>query len=485
MSPTLTNDAASALGIEPVRNEPVTDEPVTDEPDRNKPLILSAARSAQSKASRISPEAPPKPMKPTTPALSDLQAAESKLLLHTYARNPLLFVRGEGVHLYDEHGTAYLDLLSGIGVCALGYNHPAITEAIAQQSPLLLHTSNLFFHQHTAELAFRLTEITGMDRVFLCNSGTEAWEAALKLARAHAGLQRAEGKPLGTKILALEHSFHGRTFGSVATTHKLAYREPFAPLLPGVEFVPFNHIGALRETFSRNPQDFCAIVIEVLQGEGGINLVSPEFLQTARELCDSTGALLILDEIQSGMGRTGEWTAYQHYGVQPDVTTLAKPLAGGIPIGAMLCTEAAARAFTPGMHGTTFGGNPLACAVAIAVIDIIRNDNLLQHVQKVGGYFLDQLRILQHKHPQIREVRGLGLMIGVDIESAELAKTLLDGMMARRILLNRTHETVLRFLPPYLITTAHVDHAIRALDELLTELTSAQMPALAGEITHG
>ena len=448
-------------------------------------IVLSEARSAESKDPCHSPGVPNMSQETHTPVLADLQAAEETLLLHTYARNPLLFVRGEGVYLYDEHETAFLDLLSGIGVCALGYNHPAITSAIARQSSLLLHTSNLFFHQHTAELALRLTEITGLDRVFLCNSGTEAWEAALKLARAHAGLLRAEGKPLGTKILALEHSFHGRTFGSVATTHKLAYREPFAPLLPGVEFVPFNDIGALRETFSRNPQDFCAIAVEVLQGEGGINLISAEFLQAARELCDSTGTLLICDEIQSGMGRTGQWTAYQHFGIQPDVTTLAKPLAGGLPIGAMLSTEAAARAITPGMHGTTFGGNPLACAVAIAVIDTLRNDGLLAHVQKVGAYFLDQLRALQRRYPQIREVRGLGLMIGVDMESADLAKKLQEGMMARRILLNRTHETVLRFLPPYLITTAHVDHALCALDELLAEYSSAHTPALAGESVHG
>ncbi len=415
-------------------------------------------------------------------SLDALQAAEAKLLLQTYQRNPLLFVRGEGVMLYDEQGNEYLDLLSGIGVCALGYNHPAITNAIATQSRALLHTSNLFFHQHTAELALRLTEITGMDRAFFCNSGTEAWEAALKLARAHAGLLRSEGRQIGTKILALEHSFHGRTMGSVATTHKLAYREPFAPLIPGVEFIPFNDVEALRDAFG---EDVCAIALEVLQGEGGINLVSEAFVKTARELCDSTGALLILDEIQSGMGRTGRWCAYQHLGVQPDVTTLAKPLAGGVPIGAMLCTEEAARAITPGMHGTTFGGNPLACAVAIAVIDTLREDKLLQHISEAGNYFLDRLRALQQTHSAIREVRGMGLMIGVDLESPELAKTLLAGMMDRHILLNRTHETVLRFLPPYLITTEHVDHAIAALDELLTEHTDASAPALAGEALHG
>jgi acetylornithine aminotransferase/acetylornithine/N-succinyldiaminopimelate aminotransferase len=396
--------------------------------------------------------------------LAELQAAESKLLLQTYERNPLMFVRGSGVHLYDEHNNEYLDLLSGIGVCALGYNHPAITTAIAAQSQQLIHTSNLFYHRGTTELALRLTEITGMDRVFFCNSGTEAWEAALKLARAHAGLLRSEGKQIGTKFLALEHSFHGRTMGSVATTHKLKYREPFAPIMPGVEFIPFNDVAALRAAFST---DVCGIAIECLQGEGGINPISAELLTAARELCDSTGALLLLDEIQSGMGRTGKWCAYQHYGIQPDITTLAKPLAGGVPIGAMLCTEEAARAFTPGMHGTTFGGNPLACAVAIAVIDTLKQEKLLDHVQRTGDYFLEQLRSLQAKHPTIVDVRGLGLMIGVELASAELATKLLAGMMQHRIILNRTHESVLRFLPPYLITREHIDQAVYALDELL------------------
>jgi acetylornithine aminotransferase/acetylornithine/N-succinyldiaminopimelate aminotransferase len=417
--------------------------------------------------------------------LKELQAAESKLLVQTYERNPLLFISGEGVHLRDEQGNEYLDLLSGIGVCALGYNHPAITRAIAEQSQKLLHTSNLFYHQGTTELALRLTEITGLDRVFFCNSGTEAWEAALKLARAHALRMRSERKSLGTKFLALEHSFHGRTMGSVATTHKQKYREPFAPVMPDVEFVAFNDIAALRNAFST---DVCAIAIETIQGEGGINPVSQEFLATARELCDSTGALLLLDEIQSGMGRTGKWCAYQHYGIQPDVTTLAKPLAGGIPIGAMLCTEEASRAFTSGMHGTTFGGNPLACAVAVAVIDEIKQSHLLEHINSVGNYFRTRLHELRTKHPSIVDVRGLGLMIGVELDSDVLAKAILAGMIDRHILLNRTHETVLRFLPPFLITHEHIDQTIAALNELLafhTPSNPLHSPALAGESIHG
>lgn len=413
--------------------------------------------------------------------LSDLLTAESKLMLQTYARYPIQLTRGEGVYLFDENGNRYLDLLSGIGVSALGYNHPAITKAITEQAQLLLHTSNLFYHRATTELALRLTEITGLDRVFFCNSGTEAWEAALKLARAHAGLLRSEGKRIGTRFIALEGSFHGRTIGAVSTTHKAAYREPFQPVMPDVVFVPHNDVAALKAAFN---EEVCGICIEVLQGEGGINPVSPEFLKTARELCDSTGALLLLDEIQSGMGRTGKWTAYQHYGIQPDITTLAKPLAGGIPMGAVLCTEEAARAITPGMHGTTFGGNPFACAVAIAVVDEIKQSNLLAHVSDIGNYFMAELRKLQEKHSSVKAVRGMGLMIGLELDSAELAKQVHAEIMAKHILFNRTHETVLRFLPPYIITRAHVDETVAALNAALNA-ASPSAPALAGEAIHG
>jgi len=405
------------------------------------------------------------------PTLTELQAAEAKLLLNTYARYPLQLTRGEGVHLFDENNTPYLDMLSGIGVCALGYNHPAITKAITEQAAKLIHTSNLFFNADTTELALRLTEITGLDRVFFTNSGTEAWEAALKLARAHAGLLRAEGKTIGKKFIALEHSFHGRTMGSVATTHKAAYREPFAPVMPDVIFVPHNDVAALKAAFSN---DVCGICFEVLQGEGGINPISEEFLTTARELCDSTGALLILDEIQSGMGRTGKWFAYQHYNVMPDITTLAKPIAGGVPMGAMLANEEAARAFTPGMHGTTFGGNPLALAVAIAVIDEIKQSKLLAHVTETGSYFLSELNKLAKTHDAIKEVRGTGLMVGLELHSADLAKDIHASLMTdHHILLNRTHETVLRFLPPYLVTNKHIDEVIAALDALFVHHTKA------------
>ncbi|WP_419806909.1 aspartate aminotransferase family protein [Terriglobus sp.] len=414
------------------------------------------------------------------------QAAEQKLLLSTYDRHPILFTRGDGVHLYDDAGTPYLDLLSGIGVCGLGYNHPAINRAItAQLSTGLLHTSNLFFHNHTATLALKLTEITGMDRVFLCNSGTEAWEAALKLARAHAELLRKEGKRIGTRVLALEHSFHGRTMGSVATTHKHKYREPFQPVMPGVSFVPFNDVDALRAAFN---EDICAICIEPLQGEGGIHPVSQEFFEVARALCDATGALLLADEIQSGMGRTGKWCAYQHYGIQPDVTTLAKPIAGGLPMGAMCCNEEAARAITPGMHGTTFGGGPLVCAVALAVIDEIERSSLLNHVAEVGSYFKQRLESLAAEHAAVAEVRGMGLMLGMDMHSDKVAAELQTRMMLEKhILLNRTSETVLRFLPPFLITRAQVDETIAAMESLIEEIETKQAAVAepAGEAVHG
>jgi len=414
--------------------------------------------------------------------LASIQAAEKKFLLETYERNPVMFVSGKGVYLRDSEGNDYLDLLSGIGVSALGYGHPAIENAIAEQSKKLLHTSNLFFHEGTATLALKLTELTGMDRVFFCNSGTEAWEAALKLARAHAGVLREEGKTIGTKFLALEHSFHGRTMGSVATTHKDKYREPFAPVMPDVEFVRFNDIEDLKAKFTN---DVCGICIEVLQGEGGIHPVSKAFFAAARALCDSTGALLLADEIQSGMGRTGKWTAYQHFGIQPDITTLAKPLAGGLPMGAMLCNEEAARAMKPGLHGTTFGGGPLACAVATAVIDEIETSGLLAHVTEVGNYFMEQLQALAAKHPEIISVRGIGMMIGAEINDPELAKQAAKQMMDRRILINRTSETVLRFLPPYLIEKKHVNIAVSALDEILRQAKEATTPVLAGEAAHG
>lgn len=420
-------------------------------------------------------------MNQTDKKLESIQAAESKLLLSTYERNPILFVGGEGVHLIDEAGVKYLDLLSGIGVNALGYGHPAILNAISRQSHKLIHTSNLYFHEGQAELAMRLTEMTGLDRVFFTNSGTEAWEAAMKLARAYAGLRRSEGHQVGTKFLALENSFHGRTFGSVSTTHKAKYREPFGPVVPGVEFVRFNDVDDLKAKFS---SDVCGVMLEAIQGEGGIRLVSQDFFEAARNLTSQAGSLLIVDEIQSGLGRTGKWCAYQHYGIQPDITTLAKPLAGGLPLGAMLCTEEAARAIHAGMHGTTFGGGPLACNVAIAVIDAMRQGEMLQLITETGGYFKAQLNELARKHPSIIDVRGMGLMLAAELDSEEMAKQVVAQMLERHILINRTSETVLRFLPPYILSAGDVNVAIAALNEILTGLETTATGAHPATSSH-
>jgi acetylornithine/N-succinyldiaminopimelate aminotransferase len=413
--------------------------------------------------------------------LDTIRAAEARLLLSTYERNPLLFESGDGVHLIDEGGERYLDLLSGIGVNALGYSHPAIEEAIARQSRALIHTSNLYFHEGQAELALRLTEMTGLDRVFFANTGTEAWEAAMKLARAHAGLLRSEGKQIGSRFLALEQSFHGRTYGSVSTTYKAKYREPFGPVVPGVEFVRFNDVADLRAHFSN---EVCAILVESIQGEGGIRPLTQEFFDAARELTQATGALLVVDEIQAGMGRTGKWCGYQHYGIRPDITTLAKPLAGGIPLGAVLCTEEVARAIHPGMHGTTFGGGPLACAVAIAVIKTIEREGLLAQVVEVGDYFQEELKSLANKYDAIVDVRGKGLMVAAELDSADLAKLVVKEMLQRKILINCTSDTVLRFLPPFILQKQDVDRAVAALDEIFKEHANRTAVGSANEAAN-
>jgi acetylornithine aminotransferase/acetylornithine/N-succinyldiaminopimelate aminotransferase len=402
--------------------------------------------------------------------LEQIQKLEAKLLLSTYDRYPVLLHKGRGVYVYDHKGKKYLDLLSGIGVNALGYAHPAITKTIAQQARLLVHTSNLFYHEYQARLAAMLTKIAGMDRAFFTNSGTEAWEAALKVARAYARANSPEGKEPKWRILALEHAFHGRTFGALATTHKEKYRAPFEPGVPGVEFVKFDDVADLERKFDAT---VCAIGFEFVQGEGGIRPVSKTFAETARKLAHKHDALLIADEIQSGLGRTGRWFAYQHYGIQPDLVTVAKPIAGGLPLGALLASEKVSGCMHPGMHGTTFGGGPLACAVSLQLLHTLERQKLLKHVQKTGAYMLRRLEDLQSKNDSIRELRGLGLMIGMEMESAELAKTVFKQLLERGIVVNRTDETVIRFLPPFIIQKKHVDYAIRQLEHVLANNTVA------------
>jgi len=410
-------------------------------------------------------------------SLASVMRAEAALLVPTYDRYKVLLRKGRGVYLYDDAGRSYLDLLTGIGVNALGHGHPAVRKALAQQADKLIHVSNLFYHDYQSELARRLTRISGLDRAFFCNSGTEAWEAALKFARAHARTRSKNGARPAWRFLALENSFHGRTFGSLSTTATVKYREPFEPLVPGVRFVRANDLRDLERKFDST---VCAIGMETIQGESGVKLISREFLQTARQLATRHGALLMIDEIQCGLGRTGNWFAYQQHGIMPDLLTVAKPIAGGLPLGALLTTDAVARSIKPGMHGTTFGGGPLACAVAIAVIDTIEREGLLDHVRKVGSYFRTQLEELQDRHACIVDVRGSGLMLAAELESADLAKAVHLGMLKRRVILNRAHETVLRILPPFILERKHVDHAIATLDAVLTSAEkSARTPVLS------
>ncbi len=393
-------------------------------------------------------------------SLESVSRMEAKLLLPTYERQPILFVRGRGVYLWDSRGQRYLDFLSGIGVNALGHNHPAIQAAIKRQTGRLIHVSNLFFHEYQAKLAQMLTRISGLDRAFFCNSGTEAWEGALKLARAFA--QTTNGRKPKWRILAMDNSFHGRTVGALATTGQPKYRAPFVPLMPGVTFVKFNDLDDLQRKFDAS---VCAVCIETIQGEGGICPVNREFLKLASRLTKRSGALLVLDEIQCGLGRTGRHFAYQHYDVLPDVVTVAKPLACGLPLGAILATERVASCMHPGMHGTTFGGGPLACAVAI---EFLREEKkLLKHVRELGKYFHAALEALDKKHKAIQDIRGVGLMQAVEVDSPELAKAVARQLLQEGIIINRTHETVLRFLPPYVLQKKHVDHLVQALDAAL------------------
>jgi acetylornithine/N-succinyldiaminopimelate aminotransferase len=393
--------------------------------------------------------------------LKSPQELEAKHLLATYARYPLVLERGKGCWLHDDHGKKYLDLLGGIGVSMLGHAHPRIMKALREQAARTLHVSNLYYHPYQGPLAARLAKLSGLDRAFICNSGTEAWEAALKLAR----LYGTKISPEKYRFVSLNNSFHGRTMGSVATTGQEKYRTPYEPLIPGVEFVEFNDVRGLTAAVNDNT---CAICLEVIQGEGGINEVRPEFLKAARELADRHGALLILDEIQCGLGRTGRWFGYQNHGMKPDIITLAKPLAAGFPLGAMLATEKAAAAMTPGLHGTTFGGGPLGCRLALEFLDIMEQDRLLSHIKKVGGYFHRQLEKLKKKYPVIQEVRGRGLMLAADLSVN--GRPYVDAGMKAGLLFNSTHDTVLRFLPPYIITQSQIDLAASKLDGIFAGL---------------
>lgn len=408
---------------------------------------------------RMATTLPPEPevTAPTT-SLEELMGLEKEYLLQNYARYPLALHRGKGSYLYDLEGNRYLDLISGIGVNSLGYAHPRITKVLRQQAGLLLHTSNLYYHEYQGRLAERLAKISGLQRSFFCNSGAESMEGALKMIRAHGHAI----SPDKYQVVALDNSFHGRTFGALSITGQPKYRQDFEPLLPGSSFVPRNDVKALEAAVTERT---AGIVLEFIQGEGGILPVSEEFARKARELADKYDALLVFDEIQCGVGRPGTYFAYQLLDpvLLPDIVIAAKPMACGIPLGVVIANERAASSIKPGMHGSTYGGGPLACRVALEFFDVL--DELMPQINAVGGYFRMKLTEMMRDFPFIKEVRGHGLMIGMELDFT--CKHLVMAGIKEGVLFNVTHENVMRFLPPYILTEQDVDRAAGALRKIL------------------
>jgi len=382
---------------------------------------------------------------------------EKKHLMQTYARFPLVIERGKGCWVWDNKGNKYLDFVAGLGVNALGHGHPRILKALREQAARVIHVSNLYYHPYQGPLAAALAKVTGLDRAFFCNSGTEAVEGAIKLARARAFRLSKEK----FEVVALDNSFHGRTIGALSATGQAKYRQDFEPLVPGFRFVRFNDVADLAANISDRT---CAVLVEPVQGEGGIFELSREFLHTARELTRRHNALLICDEIQCGLGRTGWYLASQSYGVKPDLVLLAKPLAGGLPLGAFLATEEVAGSLAAGMHGSTFGGGPLVCRVALEFLAVLKEEKVLSNVRRVGQYFYKRLLALKKKHPLIREARGKGLMLAIDLDRP--SRPFVEQALARGLIINSTHDTVLRFLPPLIIGTKEVDRACDILDSI-------------------
>ncbi len=407
---------------------------------------------------RAAKQAPPRPSN----AASVLRDA-NQFLLPTYKRQPIVFTHGRGCYVYDSRGKKYLDFLGGIAVNALGHAHPRIVKVIRRESARAIHLSNLFHNSFQGPLARKLAQWSGLDRVFFSNSGAEAVEGALKLARLY-GRTDADSPVLPARkhrILALENSFHGRTFGAVSVTATEKYRLPFAPLVPGVEFVRFNDVADLESKFD---DTVCAILLETVQGEGGIYPVSEDFWNRARSLATKNGALLIADEIQCGLGRTGRYFAYQKFTSKPDVVLVAKPLAAGLPLGAVLTSEAVAQRISPGLHGTTFGGGPLACATALEFLNIVDDENLLENIQARAAELREGLSALAAKFSFIREIRGEGLMIGVELSID--GAPFVQQAMQRGLLINCTHDFTLRFLPPFIVTRAQVRQFLRLLEKI-------------------
>jgi len=389
----------------------------------------------------------------------ELISLSDKYIMTTYKRFPIVLVRGQGARVWDSNGKEYLDFVAGIAVCSLGHSHPNVAAAIKKQVEILTHVSNLYYIEPQVHVARVLVENSFADRVFFCNSGAEANEAAIKLARKYAH-ENMTGERY--ELITMEDSFHGRTLATVTATGQTKFQVGFSPLPEGFKYVPFNDIRALEEAVTERT---CGIMLEPIQGEGGVKIPDDDYLRNVRKICDDRGLLMILDEVQVAMGRTGTLFAYEQYNVKPDIVTLAKAVGNGFPVGVMMATNNVAAAFQPGNHASTFGGNPLAMAASLATLNTLMNEGVLDNVKKMGSYFMKRLHELKKKCPLIKEIRGRGLIIGVEltVEGANIVKE----CMERGVLINCTGGNVLRFVPPLIITEEDVDCAVEILGKVL------------------
>lgn len=393
---------------------------------------------------------------------SDILADSQKYLMNTYSRQPLVLVKGRGTRVFDSDGREYIDFVSGVAVCNLGHCHPRVVVALQKQAQRLIHVSNHFHNEPQINLAKALVKNSFADKVFFCNSGTEAIEAAIKLARRYG---REILKQDRYEIITMRGSFHGRTLGALTATAQEKFHKGFEPVVPGFRYVPFNDIRAVEQAINEHT---CAVLVEPVQGEGGVNVPAAGYLKSLRELCDKNNILLLLDEVQTGMGRTGKLFGYEHDGVTPDVAAIAKGLGAGMPIGALLATDKAAPALNPGSHGSTFGGNPLACAAAIASLETLLEDNIIiPAVELLGKRFLQKLEGLKKKYGFVKDVRGKGLLIGMELDGE--GKDVVAACIKEGFLINCTMNTVLRFMPPLIITEEEIDQLIDALNRIFAK----------------
>lgn len=382
-----------------------------------------------------------------------------QVIAKTYKRFPIVIAKGKGCTLWDTEGKKYTDFVAGIAVCNLGHAHPGVSKALSMQADTLFHVSNLYYTIPQVDLAYWLTENSFADRVFFCNSGAEANEAAIKLARKYF---KEKGESERYRIISMEHSFHGRTMATLSATGQDKIKQGFEPVLEGFDYVPFNDISTLRRKIDLST---CAVLVEPIQGEGGVRCPDPEYLKAVRQACDETGILLIFDEIQTGMGRTGKLFAYEHFGIAPDIMTLAKALANGLPIGAMLAREDVAHAFGPGSHASTFGGTPVVTAASLEVVRVLSEENIIDHCKKIGDYFKKRLAWLKNRHELIEDVRGMGLLLGMKLKIE--GDQIVASCMEKGFLINCIQGNILRFIPPLIIEKKDIDALVACLDEVM------------------